>query len=522
MSLDARHVMRVDSSPQRVTPATAPVTVTYAAPHTIPRPAPHTTSHAATLVSRDTAAPPDPQRLRRWRFRQSAALLTADTVVLTCVALLLSSGPWAAETGMPSPAVTLLVTGLWLVILACTGGYRVRGVQLRSLLRSTTAASTALVSLVAVIGLLAQWGPAREVVLFALPAGFIGLLSIRLMWRARLHRRIRGIAGLRRILVLGDFNKAQHICRQLQQRGRNSGYVVAEVLTWGQQDPTNPLDGPGAVAQARDAVLSTGADLVVLAGTDALDAAAVRRLAWELAELDVELATASGLSDVAGWRLRSESIDGLAVVHVDLPRLRGAAACFKRAFDIVFSLVVLVLISPMMLLISAAVKADSRGSALFRQERVGVDHSRFEMLKFRSMTTDAEVRRAELLEDSDGNSILFKMRHDPRVTRVGRVLRRCSLDELPQFLNVLRGDMSVVGPRPPLASETEDYDDHADHRMTVKPGITGLWQVTGRSDLSWDESLRLDLYYVENWSPAADIRIVLRTVWAVCTGAGAY
>lgn len=501
MSLDARDVLRFDSSPQQAKPVPSR-SVTYSSPHTAP--------------------PPDPQRLRRWRSRQSTILFVTDTVVLTITALVLSSLPGVpAATGLTLEAA-LLLTLVWLVLLVFCGSYRVRGLQLRPLLRAATTASAVLVSTVAILGLWAHWEPARDMVLLIIPAGFLGLLSVRIIWRANMHRRIRGKAGLRRILVVGDPGKAQQVCDELQRRGKNSGYVVVEVLTWGQQLPTDRLDSHDAVARARDAVLTTGTDLVVLAGADVLDAASVRGLAWELTELDVELATASGLFDVAGWRLRSESIDGLAVVHVDLPRLRGFAAAYKRAFDIVFSLLVLIVISPLLLLISAAVKLDSRGPALFCQKRVGLDHSRFVMLKFRSMSTDAEVRRAELLESSEGNAVLFKMRNDPRVTRVGRVLRRCSLDELPQFLNVLRGDMSVVGPRPPLPSETESYNDHADRRMTVKPGITGLWQVAGRSDLSWEDSLRLDLYYVENWSPATDLRIVLRTVWAVIAGAGAY
>lgn len=485
--------------------------------------------------------PSDPDQFRRWRMRQSAHLLAADVLVLGAAASFVGVGTGAAlNQSLWDSAGKAVILLLWLAMLALIGGYRIRGVRLKSLIRPAVTTGAAVIGASALLGLLTDWGPARELILLTIPAGLAGLLIVRLSWYLVSRRRPGAMLGKRHVLVLGETAKAQHVEQELLRGGNASDYVVAEVLTWdgrnnshrnehdGERNgartgrPAGALSGAAAVAQARDAVLSSGADLVVLAGADVLDAGAVRALAWELAELDVELATVSGLYDVAGWRLRSESVRGLAMVHVGLPRLRGLAAAYKRVFDIVFASVVLFLIAPLLLLIGAAVKLDSRGKALFTQQRVGLDHSRFTMFKFRSMAVDAEVRRTELLAHSEGNEVLFKMRQDPRVTRVGRVLRRFSLDELPQFFNVLRGEMSVVGPRPPLPSETETYDDRADRRLIVKPGITGLWQVHGRSDLSWEESLRLDLYYVENWSPGTDLGIVLRTAAAMVTGAGAY
>lgn len=501
-----------------------------------------------TLAAADVSAeepladlpPSDPGQFRRWRLRQSAHLLAADVLVLGAAAAFVGVGAGAALNqslwDSVGKAVILL---MWLAMLALTGGYRIRGVQLKSLIGPTATTGAAVIGASAVLGLLTDWGPARGFILLTIPTGLAGLLIVRLSWYLVSRRRAGGMLGKRHVLVLGETAKAQHVEQELLRGGNASGYVVAEVLTWDRHnssrttehdgerngaragDPAGELNGAAAVAQARDAVLTSGADLVVLTGADVLDAGAVRALAWELAELNVELATVSGLYDVAGWRLRSESVRGLAMVHVGLPRLHGLAAAYKRAFDIVFASLVLFFMAPL-LLIGAAVKLDSRGPALFAQQRVGLDHSRFTMFKFRSMSVDAEVRRTELLAHSEGNEVLFKMRQDPRVTRVGRVLRRFSLDELPQFFNVLRGEMSVVGPRPPLPSETETYDDRADRRMIVKPGITGLWQVHGRSNLSWEESLRLDLYYVENWSPGTDLGIVLRTAAAMVTGAGAY
>ena len=193
----------------------------------------------------------------------------------------------------------------------------------------------------------------------------------------------------------------------------------------------------------------------------------------------------------------------------------------KRAFDIVVSSLALLVLSPILALVALMVRTDG-GPAMFHQSRVGLDGRTFTMFKFRSMVVDAEARLPELLTGSDGNGMLFKMRQDPRVTRIGAVLRRLSLDELPQLINVLRGDMSLVGPRPPLRSEVDMYELWAHRRMLVKPGITGLWQVSGRSDLSWDDSIRLDLYYVENWSLASDMVIMWRTCRAVLERHGAY
>lgn len=462
-------------------------------------------------------APPDPARLARWRARHSATLLGTDTLVLVGLTYLTS-----LRYGLPGTAEFALLI-LWAAMIGLAGGYRMRRIQLGVKLRTALLSGAALLGATGVLGLLVEWEGARDHILLTIPAGMLGLVAVRLAWAGMLRRRLRTAPGLRRTLVLGEAHMVGHIRAELIRCAPSTGYSVIDVVTWGQsRTGSEGPQGPNAVAQARDAVLSSGADLVVLAGSDALDAASLRRLAWELADLNVELATSSGLSEIAGWRLRSESVGGLAMVHVDLPRLRGWAAAYKRVFDVVFSLLALMLIAPLMLLSAAVIKLDSPGPALFRQQRVGLDHSRFTMLKFRSMRTDAEEMRAQLLTDSEGNDVLFKMRRDPRVTRIGRLIRRCSIDELPQFLNVLRGEMSVVGPRPPLPAETEEYDDDADRRLTVKPGITGLWQVHGRSDLDWERSLRLDLYYVENWSPGTDLRIVLRTVWAVFSGAGAY
>jgi exopolysaccharide biosynthesis polyprenyl glycosylphosphotransferase len=213
----------------------------------------------------------------------------------------------------------------------------------------------------------------------------------------------------------------------------------------------------------------------------------------------------------------------LPLIHVDKPQYQGAKRFQKRAFDICFSLLALLAASPIMFVAAVAVKLTSRGPVFYRAERIGLDGVPFQMIKFRSMVVDADRRLAEVaaLNESVGG-VLFKVREDPRITKVGRLLRRYSIDELPQFINVVRGEMSVVGPRPPLRSEVETYDHRVRRRLLVRPGITGLWQVSGRSDLCWDDSVRLDLSYVENWSMLSDLAIAAKTVGAIFGGSGAY
>jgi exopolysaccharide biosynthesis polyprenyl glycosylphosphotransferase len=226
--------------------------------------------------------------------------------------------------------------------------------------------------------------------------------------------------------------------------------------------------------------------------------------------------------DVAGPRTTIRPVDGLPLLHVEHPKLSGGRRLVKELFDRLVAGTALILLSPLLLAIGLAIRFTSPGPALFRQARVGKDGTTFGVYKFRSMYADAEARLAELRRLNEHDGVLFKIRDDPRVTRLGKHLRRYSLDELPQLLNIVRGQMSLVGPRPPLRSEVDQYADDVHRRLVVKPGLTGLWQVSGRSDLSWDESVRLDLRYVENWSLAMDLLILWRTAFAVVKSSGAY
>jgi exopolysaccharide biosynthesis polyprenyl glycosylphosphotransferase len=235
------------------------------------------------------------------------------------------------------------------------------------------------------------------------------------------------------------------------------------------------------------------------------------------------MVVAPELTDVAGPRVHVSPVEGLPLMWVDQPAFTGARRVVKRGLDVVGATLLLVLMGPALLIVGLVVRLTSRGPALYRSTRLGVHGRPFTVLKFRTMYVGADQSRAELLElnEFDGG-ILFKMRRDPRVTPIGRILRKLSIDELPQLINVIGGTMSLVGPRPPLPDEVERYGVHVRRRLLVKPGMTGLWQVSGRSDLSWEEAIRLDLYYVENWSLGLDLAIVLRTIWVVLTGRGAY
>jgi exopolysaccharide biosynthesis polyprenyl glycosylphosphotransferase len=248
----------------------------------------------------------------------------------------------------------------------------------------------------------------------------------------------------------------------------------------------------------------------------------MRRLAWSLEGTGIDLLVAPALTDVAGPRINIRPVSGLPLLQVAEPKFTGIPRLVKRGIDILAAAIGLIALAPVFALVAALVRGTTPGPVLFRQIRIGRDGKPFTMLKFRSMFADAEQRLDELRVLSDhGDGVLFKLRGDPRITAVGKRLRRYSLDELPQLINVLRGQMSLVGPRPPLPSEVARYETDVFRRLLVKPGITGLWQVSGRSDLDWAQTVRLDLYYVENWSVALDAEILWKTLSAVASGSGA-
>jgi exopolysaccharide biosynthesis polyprenyl glycosylphosphotransferase len=278
----------------------------------------------------------------------------------------------------------------------------------------------------------------------------------------------------------------------------------------------------GGLEQVQSAVSDLDADIVAVLACPELNGVRLRELAWQLEKTGTGLCVAPAILDVAGPRTTIRPVAGMPLLHVDHPELTGLRWVIKGMFDRVFAAAALIMLAPLMALIALAIRRGDGGTAIFRQTRVGKDGRPFMVCKFRTMVVDAEQRRAALLAHNDGDGLLFKMRNDPRITAVGRSLRKYSLDELPQLWNVLKGDMSLVGPRPALPAEADLYGSYVRRRLVVKPGITGLWQVSGRSDLAWDEAVRLDLRYVENWSFALDLQILWKTGSAVVLGPGAY
>jgi exopolysaccharide biosynthesis polyprenyl glycosylphosphotransferase len=270
------------------------------------------------------------------------------------------------------------------------------------------------------------------------------------------------------------------------------------------------------------AVHTFGADTVAVLACPEMDGLRLRGLAWELEKTGTDLCVSPALLDVAGPRMTVRPTAGLTLLHVDHPRLSGHRLVVKGLFDRCMAAAALILLFPLLAVFCAAIWLHDRGPALFTQVRVGKNGQVFRLYKFRTMVVDAEQRRAELLASNESDGVLFKLRKDPRVTAVGTHLRRWSIDELPQLLNVLLGHMSLVGPRPALPDEAAKYAMHVRRRLVVKPGLTGLWQVNGRSDLSWEESVRLDLRYVENWSFALDLQILWKTISVMMRGSGAY
>ncbi len=269
--------------------------------------------------------------------------------------------------------------------------------------------------------------------------------------------------------------------------------------------------------------LASDADLVLFAEGAFPSAVDFRRIAWDLEGHDVQMAVVPSLSDISSGRMAMRPVGGLPLVHVEQPQSLAASRGLKRVFDLIGASFALLLAAPVMLVFALMTKLQDGGPALFRQTRVGRDGQLFECLKFRSMVVDAEARLSGISHlNKNAEGVLFKAEHDPRITRVGAIMRRFSIDELPQLVNVINGDMSLVGPRPALPAEVRRYATDVQRRLHVRPGLTGLWQVSGRSDLSWEDTVRLDLYYVDNWSIVQDLTILARTVHAVFASRGAY
>jgi exopolysaccharide biosynthesis polyprenyl glycosylphosphotransferase len=470
----------------------------------------------------------------RWARGLRVALVASDTAVVALSLLyaqVVRFGVSPSQALKNSDKYTWLSIGiaaLWLLMLAVFRSRTTRHLGAGSQEYQRVARATfSTFGLIAVVALLLKLDIARGYLLIALPVGIVGLLLDRMVWRSWLVAHRREGRCLTGAFVVGNHQDASRVVRQLLQQHRAGYKPVGVAFTDGAgratsavvEDHRVPLVSVDDVPKLTRA---TGTRAVIVAGNLPGGREQVQDLGWQLENSGTELILVSSLTDVAGPRIHMRPVEGLPMLHVDLPQYEGVNHTIKRAIDLLLGGLAVFLLSPVLAVVALAVKLDSPGPVLFRQERVGVAGRSFTMFKFRSMVVGAEADLESLKGSNEGSGLLFKLRHDPRVTRVGRTIRRYSLDELPQLFNVLNGSMSLIGPRPPLPHEVAEYEGRVHRRLLIKPGITGLWQVSGRSNLSWEESVKLDLYYVENWSIMSDFVVLLKTVRAVFKHDGAY
>jgi exopolysaccharide biosynthesis polyprenyl glycosylphosphotransferase len=413
---------------------------------------------------------------------------------------------------------------LWVTVLTLAGGYDGRFVGTGSdEFRKVLNAGVSLTAALAILSYVFNSELSRLFLLIAMP----GVTVLDLIGRFCLRKWLHGMRATGRfmlaVVAVGHEAGLADLIKELGRDQYHGMQVVAACVA----DPAGREEIAGVpvfggLADVPNAVRTYGAAAVAVTACPEIDAVRLRGLAWELEKTGTDLCVAPSLLDVAGPRTRVRPTAGLTLLHVDHPQLSGARQAIKSTFDRVVAGAALLFLSPVFLVLAAAIRLHDRGPAFFIQTRVGKDGRTFRIFKFRTMVVDAEKRLTMLEPSNDHDGVLFKMRRDPRVTAIGARLRKWSMDELPQLYNVLRGDMSLVGPRPALPSEAERYADHVRRRLVVKPGLTGLWQVNGRSDLSWEESVRLDLRYVENWSFALDLQILWKTISVIIRGSGAY
>jgi exopolysaccharide biosynthesis polyprenyl glycosylphosphotransferase len=473
-----------------------------------------------------------PERARRpWHVGYTRGAVTVDAVAAIAAGIVGALVPLGRASMDLRITATLLLPLAYVLALLLAHGYERRflGTSAHEY-RAVVRAVVGLVGTAAAISWALHAEFARGLVFVLAPSLLVlGLFGRHLLRRRLMARRLVGL-DTQRTLVVGNVRTVGPMIRQLR-RAQGAGMQVVGACVSGivtDSDRSSLVEGVpvfGYPEEAMQAINLLEAEVVAVSSDPDLSGSGLRRLAWSLEERNVDLVIAPGLFEVAGPRLSIRPTAGMPLLHVERPAMSGARRACKRLFDLCAASLLLLLTLPLTAAIALAVRWDSAGPVIFRQTRVGAKGRTFSMLKFRTMCVDAEQRRADLLSFQAvdaGNDVLFKMRKDPRVTRVGRVLRRFSLDEAPQLVNVVRGEMSLVGPRPPLPDEVARYEPDAARRLHVQPGLTGLWQVSGRSDLPWDESLRLDLWYVDNWSLVLDVQILTRTLRAVLKGQGAY
>lgn len=473
-----------------------------------------------------------------WEKRHAARLATTDLLVLTCAVLIALVAKFGTSSrtdhsviGVGYNQLGALIVGLWWL---CLVAFRTRDQRLfgedAEEYRRVVRATVSTFSLVAIASLLLKADLSRGYLAIAFPLGMVGLLISRRMWRRWLSKqRFRG-RGLARVLIIGGARSSTNIAEAFDAN-RAAGFRVTGVWVPDREhEPGEWLDIAdrfvpvlGTERTLTDALTISDANTVIVTDTEYLGHDGLRELMWQLEGAGIDLMVSPNMVDIAGQRLHMRGLADMSFLHLEEPQYASAGSWPKALFDRLGAGFLLVALCPLLLATATAVRLTSPGAVFYRQERIGRNGQPFKMIKFRSMRLGAHAElHALLAEQGTADTPLFKIANDPRITGVGAVIRRFSIDELPQLFNVLKGDMSLVGPRPQQAAEVELYDDAAHRRLHVRPGMTGLWQVSGRSDLTWDEAIRLDTSYVENWSMTGDLLILWRTVRAVFASEGAY
>ncbi|WP_157676996.1 sugar transferase [Auraticoccus monumenti] len=483
----------------------------------------HTPPEPVTTGTSPSGLRPD-RRRPDWSARYAAWLLSADALCGLAAWGLALTVTQLIGLGVAHPWWWAVACGLlWVVLIGSGRGYERSRLGLGSdEVRAVLHAGSRAVAVAAVVAALLQDTALLTVMVLAALLALLGGVLVRLALRRWLHARQRNGLDLRDTVVVGSLPQVTELADQLTGEPGAGMRVVGVCVPDHEivEARASGLTVLGGTEDVRSAVLRHGVRVVAVASGQPPHY--LRELAWSIEGLDTQLLVHPGLVEVAGPRMHIRPFIGLPLLAIEQPHFSGWRISAKRVTDLVLSSLGVLVASPLLLVLTLAIRLSDGGSAIFKQTRVGHQGRTFTMYKFRSMHVDAEARLAELMAQNEGAGPLFKMVDDPRITRVGKFLRRTSLDELPQLFNILNGTMSLVGPRPPLPSEVEAYQRPVRRRLLVVPGLTGLWQVSGRSSLSWDESVRLDLRYVENWTLALDLLIIWRTFWAVLARRGAY
>ncbi|MFI0962763.1 sugar transferase [Streptomyces sp. NPDC021080] len=464
-----------------------------------------------------------------WEQRYRRTVITSDTVATAFVVAGIGNffgardaANWHEKWGILAFGTELLVLGALWVSRAWAPAVLGQGAEeFRRLGRSLFTATVVL----ALGGIALTSRNIKLWIFVAIPAIALVTMTVRYLLRLWLHKQRKEGRCLRPVLAAGSPATVRDLVTRTRKFPHLGWRVEAVCTTDGHGLDGDQLDGVPVVGRLADVaghVHRDGYRVVAVTPDPHWSPDKLQRLAWNLEGSDAEMVVAPVLMEVAGPRLHVDAVLGIPLLRVSMPTFTGGRRAVKVVVDRLGAALLLVLFAPLMVLVGLLVMLDSRGGAFYRQRRVGKNGREFTILKFRTMVSGAHKARAELAGLDEGAGLLFKVRRDPRVTRVGAVLRRYSIDELPQLFNVLTGSMSLVGPRPPLPEESAAYGPDIRRRLLVKPGLTGLWQISGRSDLSWEEAVRLDLRYVEDWSLALDTVILWKTLRAVLYGQGAY